>query len=258
MTEQLVVYEISKGLGVITLASPHNHNALSNGLCQGLLASLQKAIEDDSVRMILLRAEGRSFCAGADLKGGGGGAVGKEAGGPRPVFSEALLNLWNCPKPVVGRIQGAAYGGGLGLIAACDLAVCVDSARFSFSEVRLGLTPAIISVFILRKIGLSLAGPLFLSGERFTAEQALAMGLFQRVVPAGALDDVLDKLLGELAQGGPKALQETKKLLRAIPLLDLEQGLDLAHQTNQRLFTSEEGREGMAAFVEKRPPKWTV
>lgn len=253
-----VLYDVREHAAWITLNTPENHNALSRSLCAGLTAALNRAQDDDAARMIVLAANGRSYCAGADLKGGGGGATGR--GGPeeRPPFATAIKALWESPKPVIGRIQGPAYGGGLGLIAACDFAVCVDTARFAFTEVRLGLAPSMISVFVMRKMALADVTTLFLSGERFTAEDARRMKLLYQVVPPAELDDAVAGVCGRLLECGPQALREVKKLLRAVPDLDVEGGLMWAEAKNLELFNSEEGREGMAAFAEKRPPRWML
>ena len=251
-----VLYEVRDNAAWITLNTPENHNALSQSLCQGLADSVARANGDDNARMIVLTAVGRSFCAGADLKGGGGGAVDKAPSGGRPPFSRAIGDLWHSPKPVIGRIQGGAYGGGVGLVAACDFAICVDTLSFAFTEVRLGLAPSIISIFVLRKLTLPDATRTFLSGERFSAAEAVGMGLIHRAVPAEELDAAVAGQIEALRQCGPRALREVKMLLRKVPLLSIEEGLDWAEAKNRELFNGEEGREGMAAFAEKRKPRW--
>lgn len=256
----------------LTLNSPANHNALGNALCAGLNEGLDKAANDPNIRVIVLTGMGRSFCAGADLKDGGGGAAGNtpgdagntpdaagnnsEAPGEAPPFVQTMKALWNAPKPVIGRIQGHAFGGGLGLMAACDFAIIADTARFAFTEVRLGLAPAIISVLVLRKVPLAKATPLFLSGTRFGAEEACTLGLGTRAVPPDQLDSAVDALLDELGECGPKALQEVKALLREVPGLSVEAGLEWAAKKNLVQFNSKEAREGMAAFAQKRKPEW--
>ena len=240
----------------ITLNTPENHNALSLPLCQTLDSAIDRALGDDAVRAIVLTGVGKTFCAGADLKSGGGGAArpgGKTGRGP---FVSALHKLWECPKPVIGRVQGNAWGGGVGLMAACDIAIAVESGRFGFTEVRLGLIPAIISVFVLRKMPPGEASCYFLTGDRFTAQQARQMGLAQETVPDAELDAAVQRVLDSLAQCGPKALAEAKTLLRKIPTLGVNDGLDYAETTIAALFTSDEGREGMTAFAEKRKARW--
>ena len=256
-----VLYEVRNGRAWITLNTPENHNALSQGLCDGLLAAVQRAQEDDAARMIVLTGVGKTFCAGADLKASGGGAADKpgekkNATAGQPPFIRAIQGLWESPKPVIGRIQGNAFGGGLGLIAVCDFAICVDTLRVAFTEVRLGLAPSIISVFVLRKMALPDVTRYFLSGERFTAEEAQRMKLIDQVVPADQLDAAVEARCESLMACGPKALQEVKKLLRTVPSLSVEEGLTWAQAKNQVLFHSAEGQEGMAAFAAKRKPAW--
>jgi methylglutaconyl-CoA hydratase len=250
-----VLYEVRDGRAWITLNSPENHNALSQSLCEGLAAAVQQAAEDDAARMIVLTGVGKTFCAGADLKGRGGGAVQKEQAG-EPPFIRAIRGLWEAPKPVIGRIQGNAFGGGLGLIAACDFAICVDSMRVAFTEVRLGLAPSIISVFVMRKVALADVTATMLSGDRFSAEDARRMKLIYQVVPAAELDAAVEHRCAEMMQCGPRALQEVKRLLRTVPTLSVAEGLEWAQAKNLELFNGEEGREGMAAFAAKRKPRW--
>lgn len=254
-----VLYEVRNRVGWITLNSPANHNALSQALCTGLDEAVSRAVADPAARAIVLTGVGKTFCAGADLKSGGGGAA-RDADSPerqeRAPFVRSIERLWNTGKPVVGRIQGNAWGGGLGLMAACDIGVAVESGRYAFTEVRLGLMPAIISVFVLRKMSLAEASPYFLTGERFTAAEAQAMHLVHEVVPEQELDLAVERILDSLRQCGPIALQECKQLLRRIPLMSVEAGLEFAERKIGEMFRSAEGREGMAAFAAKRKPNW--
>ena len=254
-----VLYDVRNHVGWITLNTPHNHNALSLALCTALDEAVEQALADPNARALVLTGVGKTFCAGADLKSGGGGATrqGEAASSRgRAPFVLSIERLWNAEKPVVGRIQGNAWGGGLGLMAACDIGVAVDSGRYAFTEVRLGLMPAIISVFVLRKMSLAEASPFFLTGERFTAEQAKAMHLVHEVVAEAELDAAVERILDSLRQGGPLALKECKQLLRRIPALSFEAGLDFAEKRIGELFASPEGKEGMAAFAAKRKPNW--
>jgi methylglutaconyl-CoA hydratase len=254
-----VLYDVRKHAAWITLNTPHNHNALSLELCTALDESVAKALSDPGVRTLVLTGVGKTFCAGADLKSGGGGAArgaGSGSDRPRSRFVSSIEKLWNASKPVVGRFQGNAFGGGLGLMAACDIGIAVDSGRYAFTEVRLGLMPAIISVFVLRKMNLADATLYFLTGERFTAEQAKAMRLVHYAVPEAELDGTVERVLDSLRQGGPIALRECKQLLRRIPLMSVPDGLDSAERRIGELFASDEGQEGMAAFAAKRKPNW--
>jgi len=254
-----VLFDVRNHAGWITLNTPHNHNALSLELCSALDEAVAKAVADPDVRALVLTGVGKTFCAGADLKAGGGGATRAEGGkAARPPFVDSIERLWSASKPVIGRFQGNAWGGGLGLMAACDIGVAVDTGRYAFTEVRLGLIPAIISVFVLRKMSLAEAGPYLLTGDRFTAEQAKALHLVHEVVPAADLDGSVERILDSLRQCGPLALQECKQLLRRIPLLSLEAGLAFAGQRIGELFKAPEALEGMAAFAAKRKPNWVI
>ena len=255
-----ILYEVrgsgSNAVAWLTLNTPENHNALSQALSVTLNECVQKAVADDRVRALVITGVGKTFCAGADLKAGGGGAARTGKGGERAPFVSAIQRLWDCPKPVIGRIQGNAWGGGLGLMAACDIGIAVESGRYGFTEVRLGLIPAIISVFVLRKMGAADASRYFLTGDRFTAEQARQMNLVSQVVAEAELDNAVGQIVESLLQCGPAALGECKTLLRLIPTLNVDAGMDYAAAKIADLFTSDEGREGMAAFAEKRKARW--
>lgn len=249
-----VLYEVRGDCAWITLNVPENHNAMSSALLSGLGDALARANGDGAARMIVLTGTGKSFCAGADLKNRGGGATETVAG--ESPLERMFRELWYSPKPVIGRIQGGAYGGGVGLVAACDFSICEDSRQFAFTEVRLGLAPSIISVFVMRKIALPDATRYFLTGERFNAEEGVRMGLLYRAVPEGTLDAAVEEHIAALRQCGPNALQEVKRLLREVPVMTVEEGMSWARAKNLELFNAGEGREGMAAFAEKRKPAW--
>ena len=167
-----------------------------------------------------------------------------------------LKTIWGAPKPVIGRINGHAFGGGIGLTAACDLTVAADSATFAFSEVRVGVIPAIISVLCVPKLGVQNAMWLFLTGERFSAARAVEVGLVHRAVPAAELDAAVEEVIGLVRRGGPNAVREAKQLVRRIPRLSLDDGFRWTAAKSGELFRSEEAAEGMQAFVQKRKPRW--
>ena len=261
--DELVHLERGGGIATITLDSPHNRNALSARLTADLERHLSDAIADDSVRVIVLTGNGPVFCSGADLKeqrernaagqdstpgaGSGGGGV--------PVI---FTSIWNSPKPVIGKINGAARAGGLGLVAACDIAVAVESATFGFSEVRLGVIPAIISVVCLPKLGPARCMELFLTGEPFDATRAAAWGLLNAAVPAGALDATVASYVTSILKGSPGALKGAKELVRRVPVMPMDEAFRWTAAESARYFGSEEALEGMTAFAEKRPPRWAV
>jgi methylglutaconyl-CoA hydratase len=248
-----VLYEVRGDAGWITLNQPERRNALSEELVAGLRAGLARALDDPQVRAIVLTGAGAAFCAGADLKSGG--LSGADAAVEHP-FVTVLKTIWNAPKPVIGRINGHAFGGGLGLTAACDLTLAADTATFAFSEVRVGVIPAIISVLCIPKLGVQNAMWLFLTGERISAARAAEVGLVHRAVPTAELDRAVDEVIGMVRLGGPNALREAKRLVRRVPTLSLDEGFRETTATSLALFASDEAAEGMGAFVQKRKPRW--
>lgn len=254
MTE-LVHFELRDGVGTITLDSPHNRNALSRQLTEELAAHMGAAIADPEVRAIVLTATGTVFCSGADLKeqreaNQGGGNTGPTALAP------ILEAMWNAPKPIVGRINGAARAGGMGLVGACDIAVGVEDATFAVNEVRIGVIPAIISVVLVRKLSLTVAMELFLTGETFDGRRAAEIGLLNRAVPAGELDSAASRYLEALRMGAPGALGGAKRLVRDVPAMEMHAGFEEMAARSAVYFASSEALEGMTAFAEKRPPAW--
>ncbi|HEV7731551.1 MAG TPA: enoyl-CoA hydratase-related protein [Candidatus Binatia bacterium] len=248
-------YEVRGRAAWITLASPPTRNALSSAMVAELNTHLDAALADPAVRCLVLTGEGPSFCAGADLKNRGGDAVAPGAGQQNP-FVGILKRLWDGPKPVIAAVNGHAFGGGVGLVAACDIAISVASAAFSFSEVRIGVIPAMISVVVLPKLGIHQTMRLFLTGARFDAAQALGYGLLHRVVPADGLAVAVQEEIDAIALGGPNAVAEAKKLVRTIARLPMDEGFAYAEERIAALFASAEAAEGMSAFAGKRRPQW--
>jgi methylglutaconyl-CoA hydratase len=247
------LYRIEHGAAWITLNRPENRNALSADLVNELYEHLQAANADAAVRSIVLTGNGPAFCAGADLKSppGSAGAGGRAWGLP-----EVLNAILESPKPVLCAINGAAFAGGLGLVAACDIVVTAEDAAFSFSEVRIGVIPAIISVVCVPKIGVHNAMKLFITGERFTGREAVAYGLAHQAVPASALRGAIGDIIAMINLGGPIAVQECKKLVRRVSMLSTQEGFAETAPWSGRMFRSDEAAEGMAAFREKRAPRW--
>src|SRR6516162_4732063 len=206
------IYERRGRAAWITLDAPQSRNALSADLIAELDAHLAAAIADDAVRVIVLTGNGPAFCAGADLKGGGSAVA--PGGGQRNPFVMILERIWDGPKPVIAAVNGHAFGGGVGLVAAADIAVAAETAKFAFSEVRVGVIPAMISVVVLPKLGVHHGMRLFLTGETFGAAQARDYGLLHRVVPAAELTAAVEKEIEAIALGGPNAVREAKRLVR--------------------------------------------
>ena len=245
------LYDVRRDAAWLTLNQPEKRNALSDDLVTALLANLRRAIDDPQVRVIVITGAGSAFCAGADLKSGGV----KGSAGENP-FVTVMKTIWEAPKPVIARINGPAFGGGVGLAAACDIAIAAESAVFSFSEVRIGVIPAMISVVVIPKLGIQNTMWLFLTGERFDARRAVDLGLIHRAVPAEQLDAAVDEVIGMIRLGGPNAVREAKQLVRRIPALSMDDGFRYTSQKIGELFASDEAAEGMTAFVQKRKPKW--
>jgi methylglutaconyl-CoA hydratase len=257
MTTQTVTrYERRGRAAWITLASPENRNALSAALVQELGAHLRAAVDDALVRAIVLTGEGPAFCAGADLRAGGA-AVAPGAGQRNP-FVEILTTMWNAPKPVIAAVNGHAFGGGIGLVAAADIAIAAENAAFAFSEVRVGVIPAMISVVVVPKLGVNRTMRLFLTGQRFSARDALAWDLVHRVVPADALAAAVAEEVDAVAQGGPNAVREAKRLVRAVAGAPMDEAFTYAEAKIAELFRSDEAAEGMQAFLGKRKPAWVA
>src|SRR4051794_13316009 len=270
--DRVLSVEVSNGVATLTLDSPANRNALSRAMRARLREGLMTALADDAVRVVVLDHTGRVFCAGMDLAEAAGGAV--EEQGVRE-FPELLEAIWTSPKPVVAVVRGPARAGGIGLLAACDVVVAAESVTFAFSEVRLGIVPAVISAVVLPRMVPHVAHRLMLTGKGFDAATAAAGGLVDLVVPDADVDAELRAQLVQLTSGAaapaaggdadlrarpvglpwgpPAARAETRRLWRAPPPpIDFEPLLELS----ARYFASEEGQEGIASFREKRPARW--
>ncbi|HKY64642.1 MAG TPA: enoyl-CoA hydratase-related protein [bacterium] len=257
---ETLLVERDQGVTTVTLNRPDLHNAFN----EKMIAELSKAFgqfgKDKETRVIVLTGAGESFCAGADLNWM------KKVAAYSPAQNKAdamtlhkmLLAIHRCPKPVIAEVNGAAVGGGVGLVAAVDMAFAVESAMFGFSEVRLGLIPAVISPFVIRKIGGSHAREFFLTGERFSAAKAQEMGLIQF---NGGLEFVREKVqhkIRQLKQGGPTALADCKVLIEKVAGQPLDKiGSYTAGQIAKRRGSAE-GKEGMVAFLTKRKPEWSA
>ncbi|MDA1073951.1 MAG: enoyl-CoA hydratase-related protein [Proteobacteria bacterium] len=250
---QATLYEIRNGAAWITLNRPENRNALSSILVNELYQHLLNANEDRSVRSIVITGTGPAFCAGADLKSPPGGVVDGKQSVPYP---QVLTTILESEKPVIAAINGAAFAGGLGLVGAADIVIAVEDVQFSFSEVRIGVIPAVISVVCIPKLGTHHAMKLFVTGERFTGRQAVDMGFAHRAVAKDQLVRAVEEEIDMINQGGPIAVVECKKLVRAVSKLSIEEGFDLTGEWSGRMFRSEEAAEGMAAFREKRKANW--
>jgi len=254
--QEATLYEVRRGTAWVTLNRPEARNALSATLVNELYDHLTHANLDENVRSIVITGNGPAFCAGADLKSPPGQIV---DGRDRAVaYPDVLTSILESAKPVIVAINGAAFAGGLGLVGAADIVVTVDNVQMSFSEVRIGVIPAVISVVCIPKLGTHHAMKLFLTGERFDGNQAVEMGLAHRAVPADQLETAVQEELDMLNLGSPNALKEAKRLVREVSAMSIAEGFEVTGPWSRELFESADGAEGMAAFREKRKPSWVI
>jgi methylglutaconyl-CoA hydratase len=245
-------------VATVTLNRPKSHNAFNPEMIQAATAAFQQLGQRQDVRVIVLTGNGRSFCAGADvsyMRETADFSFEENQADGQAIF-DLMLAVDSCPKAVIGRINGAAIGGGAGLVACCDIAVAVERAKFAFSEVRLGIVPAVISPFVVAKIGAANSRELFLTGERFLAQQAEKFGLVQHVVAEEALDEKVNERIEQLLLAAPGAQADAKDLIRAVANQPKAEMRDYTADLIANRRAGEEGREGMSAFLEKRRPKW--
>ena len=260
MSEAILV-AVSNGIATITLNRAHVHNAFDDILIAELAKTLVDCEHDSSVRAIVLTGAGASFSAGADLNWMRGMAqASEEANRADSERLAALIRTLNfLPKPTIARVNGSAYGGGVGLVACCDITIGVDTAKFSLSEVKLGLVPAVISPYVIAAIGSREARKLFISGEVFDAATAVRIGLLHDAVPAEQLDAAVERTLHFLGKGGPLAQAQAKQLALRVSGMTRESAERIDTENAAliaRLRVSEEGQAGLAAFLDKRAPDW--
>lgn len=245
----------------VTMSRAELHNAFNEVMIRELHEAFTDLGERDEVRAIVLAGDGKSFCAGADLNWMKKmiGYTFEENVDDAHALAAMLKIIHDCPKPVIARVHGAAFGGGVGLIAACDIAVAVEPATFSLSETKLGLLPAVISPFVLKKTGPGPAHRYFLTAERFNTAEALRIGLISEVVPdAEALDGRIEAIINAILTNGPEAVSQCKTLIEEIWHFDWDRAFDIATKMIAKKRISPEGQEGMKAFLEKRSPGWVA
>jgi methylglutaconyl-CoA hydratase len=249
--------EVAKGVMTATLTDTENRNALGIELIQGLRDAVAAANADPAIRALVVTNEGKVFCAGANLKQRSRPKVESKtssSGG----LEDLLAEIQTSPTPVVGRIAGHVVGGGNGLACAFDISIASEDAKFGFTEVRLGVAPAIISVVCLPKMRPGEAMEVFLRGNRFPAARAAELGLINRAVPADQLDAAVEEVLSDLRKGGPNALGFAKRLVYEVPRMSQEEAFPWATKLSSQLFKSDEAKEGMQAFLAKRAAAWAA
>lgn len=258
MAYKTLLVEESGGVLLVTLNRPEVHNAFNEELIAEAI-DLFRTIGQRDVRAVVLRGSGSNFCAGADLNW-----MSQMVRYTREQNIKDSANLAQmyaaineCPLPVIGRIQGAAIGGGVGLVAVCDIAICTRDAKFGLAEVKLGIIPAVISPYVISKIGASHARALFLTGERFDAERALRVALVHRVVEdTTALDAAVNDAIEQIKSSGPEAVRECKKLIEHVASHELVDAIPYTIEAIATRRVSQEGQSGMNAFLKKEKPPW--
>lgn len=259
MSEEHLIIEKRNTVAIVTLNRPEVRNAFNDALIEDLTQTFLELDRDDEVRAVVLAGAGKAFCAGADLnwmKDAAGYSYEQNLQGAQ-TFARMLATLDRMSKPTVARVHGPAYAGGVGLVAACDIAFGSQEAEFCLTEVKLGLSPSVISPYVVRAMGERLARRYFLSGEKIDAGEAYRLRLLSDVSPAEELDGALNALLGHLVSGGRAAQAKIKDLLRTVAASPVDDAL--IAETAKRIAeirVSPEGREGIASFLEKRKPAW--
>lgn len=254
--ETLVDYAVADNVARLTLNSPHNRNALSSTLVAQLHAGLRAAADDDSVRAVVLGHTGNTFCAGADLSEATGGDPAEQAAGRAREAAALLRAIVAAPLPVIAAVDGHVRAGGLGIIGACDLVVAGPASTFALTEAQIGVAPGIISLTLLPKISARAAGRYFVTGEKFGAAEAAAIGLI--TTAAADVDATVAGLLDGIRLGSPQGLAASKALTTAAVLDGFDRDAERLAAESARLFVSDEAREGMLAFLQKRRPRWAA
>jgi methylglutaconyl-CoA hydratase len=255
-----IAYSHNQRIATVTMNRPEVHNALNMPLLKELVTAFGELSEDDNLSAVILTGAGKSFSAGADIAMMQMAAQASYEQNKQEArqLAGAFEQINNFPAPILARVNGAALGGGLGLLAVCDIVIAADTARLAFSEVKLGIAPAVISPYVIRKTGVAWARRLFVTGERFTPELGREIGLVHTVTPLESLDEAVDSVVQELLSSGPHALRSCKMLARDIGGLQEDLVREITIDTIARLRVSAEGQEGLGAFLEKRKPSWAT
>lgn len=256
---ETILFSIKDQAAYLTLNRPEKRNAMNGAVIRELTETLHKLATDKQARVLIIQGSGDHFCAGADIAWMQTVAAGSYENNydDAQALADFLYQLYYFPKPTIALVHGATMGGGMGLIAACDIAIAARNATFGFSEVKIGLAPSTISPYVIAAIGERAAHYYFLTGNRFDAAEAHRIQLIHSVVELNQLAETGDQLVSVLLQNGPNAINITKKLIRHVAKHEIT--ADLSQKTAEHLAnlrTSDEGKEGLSAFLEKRPPNW--
>jgi methylglutaconyl-CoA hydratase len=254
-----IKYRIENSVAYIDFCRPEVHNAFNDDMIYEMTTLFKKLDEDKSLRAVVLSGEGKSFCAGGDLNWMRRviNQSFEENLKDSNALAELLAQIYNFRCPVIGKINGAAIGGGVGFVSVCDIAIAAESAKFSFSEVKIGIVPACIGPYVVKKIGEGKAREFFITGERMNAEKAYRIGLVSSYVEDNKLDGVVEELLKMIRSSGPEAVTMAKVLVSSVANMTEEEYKPYTAEMIAKLRISDEGQEGMSAFLEKRKPKWT-
>lgn len=251
----LIGTELESGVLTVTLQDEENRNALSVGLTSELTETLDEAEENPDVRVIILTNSGRVFCAGADLSERS--SLKESKSSTKPTDPLQIFGRFRASsKPYIGKINGHCVAGGMGIAAAMDISIATEEAKFGFTEVRIGVAPAMISVLCLPKMRPAEASEAFLRGNRFSASEAARMGLINAAVPANEIDTVIQEIVSDIKAGGPEAIAAAKQLTVRVPQMQVEEAFTWTSKLSANLFKGEEAQEGMRAYLDKRPPSW--
>lgn len=250
-----------KGVAQITMSRPDVFNAFDARMIAELGKAFTQLVADKKVRVIVLAGQGKNFSAGADLKWMQRASEESHAWNLKDarIFAKMLASIADCPKPTLARVQGAALGGGVGLLCACDIAIAADNAKFAISEAKFGILPSVIGPHLTNAIGKRQAKRLALTTTRIDAIEALRIGLVQQITSLDTLDTSIDTTLKDLLTGGPNAHREIKQLFAQLEVGEVtDQAIELTAQTISRVRSTDEAKEGFMAFLDKRPAKWTL
>ena len=257
MTQAVTMTLAENGVATVTLSQPEKHNVLNEASITALAEALDELETDTNVRVVILAAQGRTFCSGLDLHWvqslSGGDATSRNKAMNH--LGELLYQLYALNKPCIARVQGPAFGGGIGLLCCCDFVIGTEDVNFTFSEAKLGITPAIISPYVIRAMGARRALQYFLSTEKISAEQALQLGLIDQLVTTAMLDTAIAKKAQALLQGAPDCLAKCKQLVDRLAPID-EQNRKWTAEMTAHSLAGEEARQGIKAFIERRLPYW--
>jgi methylglutaconyl-CoA hydratase len=255
---ETILLDIKDRVATVTFNRPDIHNPFNDVMLKELIVAFDSLRDDDRVRVVVLTGAGKSFCAGADLNWMKRVIAYsyEENLEDSNLISECMHRLYTLPQPTIARVNGAAIGGGMGFVSACDIVIGSEKAVFSLSEARIGLIPACISPYVVKRAGEARCREFFLTGERLSAERAREAGLINQAVPHDQLDSAVEEMIQKLLRCGPNAQTASKELLAKLAEISLEEAKGHTAHVIATLRISDEGQEGMTAFLEKRPPAW--